>query len=65
MKADAPFGTTIEPCLSPQPRYVFVSNDLERSVRELRVGPIDHRLSDHAPVVLDLGRADEAPQLDS
>jgi hypothetical protein len=35
-----------------------LSKDLEASVREIRVGPIDHQLSDHAPIVLDLAIAD-------
>ena len=34
--------------------YISLSEDLEASVRDVRVGPIDHELSDHAPIVLDL-----------
>jgi endonuclease/exonuclease/phosphatase family metal-dependent hydrolase len=41
-----------------QDDYVFVSEDLETGVSAVRVGPIDHQLSDHAPLVLDLALAD-------
>ena len=41
-----------------QDDYVFVSEDLETRVSAVRVGPIDHQLSDHAPLVLNLALAD-------